>query len=140
MNLTVNTSVILLTYKSKILLMVKDYRPDKKMQMSWGMIESKNNEYESFLEAIVKKTKEEIKIQLVNVTFLFKIKQNHRIVHFFHGQLTDNNVNCIERKEGYEIRFFSLKEVMELQLEQDTNDFMNTYNNKLEELLNKAAI
>lgn len=130
------TSVILLTYKGKILLMVNNYRSPNSPQNIWGMVESRKRLSESFLDAIVRKTKEEMKIQLRNVSFLFKVEFSDGVVYFSHGKLTDDDVNCIERREGHEIWFFAPSEILKLQLAPFTDSFFAEYKSKLANLLN----
>ena len=135
MNNTRNTSVILLTYKCKVLLSVNDFNSENPAQNVWGMIESKKRAYESFLEPILHKIKDEMNIKLKNVSFLFKTEHEDEILYFSHGKLTDDDVNSITRKEKQEIGFYTLLEAVKLQLAPATSSLVSEHRHELEQLL-----
>lgn len=109
-------SLILLTYKGKVLLTGKDY-PDHVVEKSaWCFITGIKQENNSLMETIRQRVEEETGISLDTIEFLSSCKYKNRIRHFYHGVLTDDNVNNIKRPEGKLINFFSLKELENISL------------------------
>lgn len=131
-----NESLILLTYKEKILLMIKGYASNSRVEKIWRMIGGAKENSESFEKAIVRKIKEEMNIEIVDVKLLLVSPSDNKNIYFYHGKLTDNNVNFMEREEGQELQFFDLKELDKLQLATSTNLFFTKYRNAVEELFN----
>jgi len=128
-------SLILLTYKEKILLMIRNYVFNSGLKKIWCMIGGKKENNESFEKTIVRKIKEEMNIEVSDVKFLLVSLSNDKDIHFYHGKLTDNNVNRIERAEGQELQFFNLKELDRLQLVASANLFFTRHRSAVEELL-----
>lgn len=128
-------SLILLTYKEKILLMIRNYVFNSGLKKIWCMIGGKKESSESFEKTIIRKIKEEMNIQVSDVKLLLISPSFDKDIHFYHGKLTDNNVNSIERAEGQELQFFDLKELGKLQLTSSTNLFFTRHRHAIEELL-----
>ena len=128
-------SLILLTYKEKILLMIRNYDLTARLKKTWHMIGGKKENNESFEKTIARCIKEEMNIEISNVKLLLISPFGDKDIHFYHGKLTDNNVNCIERAEGQELQFFNLKELDKLQLAASTNLFFTQHRDTVEELL-----
>lgn len=130
-----NESLILLTYKEKILLMIKDYNLATGLQKIWHMIGGKKESNESFEKTIIRKIKEQMKIEVNDIKFLSISPAKDKSIYFYYGELTDNNVNRIERAEGQELQFFDLKELDKLQLATSTNLFFSKNKSAVEALL-----
>jgi NADH pyrophosphatase NudC (nudix superfamily) len=130
-----NESIILLTYKEKILLMIKNYVFNSGEQKTWCLIEGKKENDESFENTIVRKIKEEMKIKIDSVKLLSVASSDNKNTYFYHGKLTDNNVNLIQRDEGQELQFFDLKEIKGIQLAASADLFFTQNRNIVEELL-----
>jgi len=128
-------SLILLTYKEKILLMIRGHDLTSRLKKIWCMIGGKKEGNESFEKAITRCIKEEMNIEVNDVKFLLVSPSYDKDIHFYHGKLTDNNVNRIERAEGKELQFFNLKELDKLQLVASANNFFIQHRSAVEELL-----
>lgn len=128
-------SLIFLTYKEKILLMIRNYVYNSGLKKIWCMIGGRKESNESSEKTIARKIKEEMNIEISNVKFLLVSPVDGKDIHFFHGKLTDNNVNRIERAEGQELQFFNLKELDKLQLTASANLFFTQHRSAVEELL-----
>ena len=128
-------SLILLTYKEKILLMIRNYVFNSGLKKIWCMIGGKKENNESFEKTIVRKIKEEMNIEVSDVKFLLISPSYDKDIHFYHGKLTDSNVNRIERAAGQELQFFDLKELDKLQLASSANLFFTRHRGQIEELL-----
>jgi len=130
-----NESMILLTYKEKILLMIRNYVFNSGKQKIWNMIGGEKENNESCEKTIIRKIKEEMNIKINDVKFLLITPSYNRKIYFYHGKLTDNNVNSIERAEGQELQFFDLKELGKMQLAPPASLFFAQNKNVVEDLL-----
>lgn len=135
MNHKLNESLILLTYKEKILLMIRNHVFNSGVTKVWRMIGGKKENNESFEKSIVRRIKEEMNIKISDIKLLIVVPSESKDTYFYHGKLTDNNVNLIERSEGQELQFFGLKELDKLQLAASTDFFFTQNRNTIEELL-----
>ncbi|KKQ36904.1 MAG: hypothetical protein US55_C0049G0002 [Candidatus Levybacteria bacterium GW2011_GWC2_37_7] len=130
-----NESLVLLTYKEKILLMIRNYIINSGLKKTWCMIGGEKESNESCEKTIIRKIKEEMNIKINDVKLLLVASSENKDTYFYHGKLTDNNVNFIERAEGQELQFFDLKELGKLQLAASANLFFTKNKNIVEELL-----
>jgi len=128
-------SLVLLTYKEKILLMIRNYVFNSGLQKTWCMIGGKRESNESCEKTIIRKIKEEMNIKINDVKLLLVAPSDDKDTYFYHGKLTDKNVNFIERAEGQELQFFDLKELDKIQLTTSANLFFTQNKNIVEELL-----
>jgi len=128
-------SLILLTYKEKILLMIRNYVFNSGLKKIWCMIGGKKENNESFEKTIIRKIKEEMNIEVSTIKLLLISPLDDKNIHFYHGKLTDNNVNRIERAEGQELQFFNLNELDKLELAASANLFFTQHRSAVEELL-----
>jgi len=115
--------------------MIRDYVFNSGIQKIWRMIGGKKENNESFEKTIVRKIKEEMNIEISSVKFLLIFPSIDKDIYFYHGKLTDNNVNRIERSEGQELQFFNLKELDKLKLATSANFFFTHHRNRIAELL-----
>jgi ADP-ribose pyrophosphatase YjhB (NUDIX family) len=130
-----NESLVLLTYKEKILLMIKNYVFNSGLQKTWHMIGGEKENNESSEKTIARKIKEEMNIKINDVRLLLVTPSENKDTYIYHGKLTDNNVNLIERAEGQELQFFDLDELDNLQLAASADLFFSNNKNIVEELL-----
>lgn len=130
-----NESLVLLTYKEKILLMIKDYVFNSGLQKTWRMIGGKRGINESCEKTITRYIKEEMNIKINDVKLLLVAPSDNKNTYFYYGKLTDNNVNFIERAEGQELQFFNLRELDKLQLSTSVDLFFKQNRDIIEELL-----
>jgi hypothetical protein len=130
-----NESLILLTYKEKILLMIKNYVFNSGLEKTWCMIGGEKGAHESFEKTINRKIKEDMNIEVSDVKFLLDSPSDNKNIHFYHGKLTDKNVNFMQRAEGQELQFFDLKELNKLNLTTSADLFFTRNRNIVEDLL-----
>lgn len=128
------SSLILLTYKGKILVMHRDNNP--LVQNPWTFIEGKRGAKTSFLETIIRKVEEETSLRLEEPKFISSAKDDGTEKHFFHADLSDKEVNSINRDEGLTLGFYSLKEIEKLSLTASTRAFVAKVRDFMEELPN----
>ncbi len=121
-------SMILLTYKRKMLLMRRDFVRDRHEQNALHLIVGIKDSSESFEETVLKAVEKETGIRLTAIQPLSHTNN----AYFFHAQLTDADVNHIVRGEGDILEFFSLKELGTLSLTTETQVFVTKHRDLLE--------
>lgn len=131
----INESLILLTYKEKILLMIRNYVFNSGLQKTWCMIGGEKAQDESCEKTIIRKIKEEMNIKISDIKLLLVSSTENKNTYFYHGKLTDNNVNFIQRAEGQELQFFNLKELGKLQLAPPADYFFTQNKNIVQDSL-----
>lgn len=119
-------SLILLTYKSKALLLHRNLSPIDQGQHGWSFIGVNKGENESSEEAISRQVEGEMSIKIKAIQILSK--------YCFHARLSDNDVNNIKREEGQLLNFFTLRELQKLQLTPSTRQFVTTFGSLIESL------
>ncbi len=112
-------SLILLTYKGKVLLMYKSNSPVDKEKHEWCFIGGIKDKRESIESALYRWVKKEIGVQIETVEFVSD--------SCYHARLTDDNVNRIKRSEGQLLDFFTLKEVRKLFVSNATEQFISKH-------------
>ncbi len=112
-------SLILLTYKGKILLMYKSNSPIDKEKHQWCFIGGIKEKRESFENAMSRRVEKETGIKIEKVEFVSD--------SCYHARLTDDNVNKIKRAEGQLLDFFTLKELRKLLVSNATEQFISKH-------------
>lgn len=128
-----SSSSILLTYKGKILLLSSDF-PTGVRQNLWCLIGGQKSDVESFEQTIQRKIKYTTKLELKNICLLPQAPHKDKSKCFYQGELTDKDVNSIERREGQRLEFFTLVEIEKLLLTEATQDILNEYKNAIAQL------
>jgi NADH pyrophosphatase NudC (nudix superfamily) len=113
---SVTSGLILLTYKGKVLLMHKQKSVIDEEQHPWCLIGGIREEKESFEKALSRRVLKETGIKIENVQVLSEF--------CYHAELTDDNVNKIQRKENQLLDFFNSKELNKLLLSNSTQQFL----------------
>ncbi len=83
---------------------------------------------------IHRKIKFTTKLELKKIQRLFS-PVTTRGRHFYHGELTDNDVNSMERRQGQRLEFYALRELGKLALTETTEGFLTEYRAAVEEIL-----
>lgn len=109
-------ALILLTYKSKALLMYRQKNPLDVDNNEWSFIEAKKNAKDTAAAALQKNVEREMGIKIDNVECVSD--------YYYHATLTDDNVNQIKRAEGQILAFFSRRELQKLILTDPTREFI----------------
>lgn len=115
--------------------MIRDYVFNSGAQKTWCMIGGKKENNESCEKTITRCIKQEMNIKINDVKLLLVSPAGDKNTYFYHGKLTDGNVNLIERSEGQELQFFDLEELDKLHLAASANLFFTQNKNIVEELL-----
>ena len=125
-------SIILLTYKGKILLMHKDYILETIDANPWHFICGVNDKNGASQEAITREVKKETSIDLSSVELLGSVDEEDRKKYFYHASLTDENVNNMAHRDGKILGFFSVKELDNLLLSLSTKLLISRHRSVLE--------
>ena len=126
------SSAIALTYKGKLLLLSPDIDAQGVEQSLWRFIGGIIKDPESSEQTIQRKVKYTTKLKLKNIQ---RLSSARRRAHFYHGELTDDDVNSIERREGERLEFYTLNELEKLTLTETTGEFLAEYKSTVEKLL-----
>jgi len=103
-------TLILLTYKSKVLLMQKQKNPLDNNNV-WSLIGGTGG--------MSKTIEREMGIKIENLEMVSK--------SCYHAGLTDENVNQITRSDGQSLAFFSRQELQNLSLTDTTREFVSKH-------------
>jgi NADH pyrophosphatase NudC (nudix superfamily) len=118
-NSSIPAGLILLTYKGKVLLMHKQKSVIDAELHPWCLIGGIREKKESFEEALSRRVQKEAGIKIENVEFVSEF--------CYHAELTDDNVNKIQRKEHQLLDFFNPKELSKLFLSNSTQQFITDH-------------
>lgn len=129
-------SSVVLTYKGKILLLSPDIPSVNPTKFLWGFISGQKTASESSIQTIHRKVKQATKLDLKNIKLVSVESSESECI--YHGELSDIDVNSIERKEGLRLEFYTLRELQKLNLTEDTEGFLNDHKETVEELLYKS--
>lgn len=138
MSFSNDSSLILLTYKGKILLMLFENdplifnSPYLARDHMWKFIGGDRLAHESFKDAIIKKVKGITGLNLSKVDLLSTMLSSRTKSYLYHAKLTDNQVNDIKRGEGHLLQFFSFKEIESLSLSEKTKLFIEKHREFME--------
>lgn len=125
--MTNSTSFILLTYKGKILLLMPDNRPTFLEDKMWSFIGMKNGDGESYVDAMVKTIAEETSIKLQAIAFISVVVNEDKKNTMYQAELTDADVNAIQRIDGKELQFFAVREIEKLPLAQSAKTLFSLH-------------
>jgi len=112
-------SLILLTYKGKVLLMHKQKSVIDEEKHPWSFIGGIRENRESIENAMTRRVEKETGIKIENIEFVSEL--------CYHARLTDDNVNKIQRAENQLLDFFTLKELKKLFLSSQTAQFISKH-------------
>ena len=112
-------SLILLTYKGKVLLMHKQDSVIDEGKHPWCLIGGIKEKRESFENAMSRRVEKEMGIKIEKVEYVSEF--------CYHARLTDDNVNKIQRAENQLLDFFTLGEVKKLFLSNTTAQFISKH-------------
>ena len=132
---TFDSSLILLTYKGKILLTHKDTVSTMVETALWSLIQAKKVKNESFMESLYKKLEREMNIKLSGIKHLSSWLYKSKKKCFYQAKLSDEDVNNIMRK-GVILEFFAVEELKKLSLSSVTRLFMEKHKDLLEQVHN----
>jgi hypothetical protein len=112
-------NLILLTYKSKALLMYRQESAIDENKHPWSFLGGIKGIHASIELALEKIIEKEAGIKINNIEYVSKF--------CYHASLTDDNVNKIQRAEGQTLSFFTLKELQNLMLSASTREFVSKH-------------
>lgn len=131
-----DSTVILLKYKGKILLMLKGNHPVYANTKPWEFIETNKKAHKSLEESIIQKVEEETNMKLAKIQLVSSQQHNLRNTYFYQAALTDDNVNAINRKGDQSLDFYSFKDMENLPFTETTQLFIDLHKELLKTVSN----
>jgi len=128
--------IALLTYKGKVLLLSKHNKPDVPSYNPWQFIEKEKSSQSSEVDTIIREVLKETKLKLTELMPIPTDSLPETPEYVFHAQLTDLNVNTIQRGDESLLQFYSLSELQKLNLQESTKRIFTKYKSTLELLMN----
>jgi len=116
---TSTSGLILLTYKGKVLLMHKEKSVIDEEKHPWCLIGGIRGKKETFEQALGRRVQNETGIKVANIEYVSEF--------CYHANLTDDNVNQIQRKEHQLLDFFTPRELSKLFLANSTQEFITKH-------------
>jgi len=132
---TKDASIIVLTFHNRVLLILRDNKPNIASPNMWCFPGGVKEENETFKEACIRETKEELNLSLDKIDFLVNIKYENRSKYFYHADLTEELAKSIIFREGQKYEYFKLKELSRLKLAKSSALFITEHAYLLKRLL-----
>ena len=123
---------IILTYKGKVLVMHTENNPLLLNEVVWRFIGRNREKGKSMEETILREVEKQTGIKLSSIDFLSTIEEDDTQKHFYHGRLSDSNVNNMNRDQGQTIQFYSMRELEKIPLTPSTRKFITQHSNIFE--------
>lgn len=125
-------SLIILTYKNKVLLRLHNTDPlalsiqSNSKKNVWSFLSVSREKNKTLKSSIISKVERETGIKLDGATLLLDAGTDAYNKHIFHASLNDDNVNSMHRVNGETLQFFAIKELTQLNLTDSTKSFIET--------------
>lgn len=133
-------SLIILTYKNKVLLRLHNTDPlalsiqSNSKKNVWSFLSVSREKNKTLKTSIIAKVERETGIKLDGATLLLDSVTDVNNKHFFHASLNDDNVNSMHREDGETLQFFALKELTQLNLTVSTKSFIENNSSMIQGL------
>lgn len=120
-------SLVILTYKGRILLILRDNNPEVVSPNHWAVPGGVKEINETFEQTALREIKEELNIDLKNLKFLVELKYLDRFKKLYFSTLSEAQVKEIILYEGQKFDFFTPEEASHLLLARSTKLFFDSY-------------
>lgn len=133
----IRVSAAIVTYNNKILLFLRDNKPNILDPNCWSLIGGHVEDNESFDDGLIRELQEEISITPTSFKFLFNFKGSiNEEVNVYHIKLSDKEAQEIKLgDEGQKVEFKTLDEMEKLGLTQNLDELFKSYRNYFEEVI-----
>ena len=125
---------IILTYKGKVLVMHTENNPLLLNEVVWRFIGRNREKGKTMEETILREVEKQTGIRLESIELLSTVEEDSIQKHFYHGRLTDTQVNNMNRDQGQTIQFYSMRELEKIPLSPSTKKFIAQHNNIFEKV------
>jgi ADP-ribose pyrophosphatase YjhB (NUDIX family) len=115
----ISSGLILLTYKGKVLLMHKQKSVIDEEKHPWCLIGGIKQINESFEQTLRRRVETETGIKIAKIELVSEF--------CYHAELSDDNVNKMQRKEHQLLDFFTPRELNKLFLANSTQNFISKH-------------
>lgn len=129
-------------YSKKLLLILRDNKPDIPSPNKWGLPGGALEKNESILKAIKRELKEETNIIPKNITYLGKqiYEDGSEVSRFFSKLTKDEFKNVKLGDEGQKLEFFSLDEISRLDLAGYSTEYFFNYIDQIKKIVEENKI
>jgi 8-oxo-dGTP diphosphatase len=115
----------LIVYQQKVLMMLRDDKPDITSPNQWCFIGGGSNEGETYEQTFLRETQEEIGIKPAHFNFVEVFEFDYRRYGVFVANLTDEEAKVVAiGDEGQRIEFVSLEQMQSLPVAQTHHEFI----------------
>ncbi|MEO6508940.1 MAG: NUDIX domain-containing protein [Patescibacteria group bacterium] len=128
-------SLVILSYKRKLLLILRDNKPDIVSPNHWAFPGGIREKDESFVETAIREVNEELNIKISELEFIIELKYLDKTKKLYFAPLSNNQVDSIELHEGQRYALFSPNEAQKLLLARSTKLFFDSHFNLIKERL-----
>jgi len=128
-------SLVILGYKGEILLILRDNKSDIVSPNHWSIPGGTKEPDESFEKCAKREIKEELQINLENLSFVVELKYLDRYKKLYYSSLSENQVKEIHLTEGQRYDFFTADDAKTLLLARSTKMFFDSHSNLIKDKL-----
>ncbi len=113
-------NILILNQKNQFLLQLRDKKKNIKSPNHWGLFGGSKKNNETYSNCIIREVKEELNIDLKNLTFLtklsysFKSNKKIHIKYFYFIKLNEMQIKKIKLNEGQKMKFFQYNQIFKL--------------------------
>lgn len=135
------SSIAIVVYDKKILLLLRDDFPSLNDPNSWQLIGGGVEPGESYEEALKREIKEEIGVVAKDISFLGKVVVDGIDAAIFFVRLNKTEAGKIRLgDEGQELKFFAYNEIKDLKLITSLRIYLNLYGKYLFEAIEAGKV
>jgi len=113
-------NILILNQKNQFLLQLRKKKKNIKSPNHWGLFGGSKKSNETYSNCIIREVKEELNIDLKNITFLtklsysFKSNKKIHIKYFYFIKLNEMQIKRIKLNEGQKMKFFQYNQIFKL--------------------------
>lgn len=131
-----HSAFCLIIYDHKLLLMLRDDKPDLPAANTWSVIGGRREGNETPEQTVIRETKEETNISLTTIQFLQSTNSEGRTSEAFVSYITKEQFESIKLgDEGQKLEFFSYEQLSTIPLAPTLAKLLTQYSQTLQKLL-----
>jgi 8-oxo-dGTP diphosphatase len=135
------TTSSLIIHNNKILLLLRDNKPEIPDPDKWQTIGGQVEQYESFDDAIKREIKEETNLTPSDIKYYGKLNGKDFTLAFYVAHLTDEEASSVRLgNEGQALEFFTLDEMKNLDLSFSIRVYFEKYLPQLDKLVRGEGV
>ena len=135
------TTSSIIIHKGKILLLLRDDKPEISDHNKWQSIGGQAEQGETFGETIRREIKEETSLNPSDIKYYRKLSGRDFILAFYVINLTDKEAKEVKLgNEGQELRFFTLDDIKKIDLSSTLKNYYEKYLPQLTRLVRGETV